>query len=320
MKYATILGTGSALPDRVLTNADLEKKIDTTDEWIMQRVGIRERRIVQGTEETTMTLALRAAKQAIEAAGITADALDLIIVGTATGDCLFPSVACLVQAELGCSHACPAFDLNAACSGFVYGLDVANQYIRAGGAQHVLVIGADALSQLVDWEDRSTCVLFGDGAGAVVLGASDQPGILHSKIHASGKSAAHLLAKSPIWQSAGAPIQMTMNGKEVFKLAVHKLEEIVDQTLSEAGMNQSDIDWLIPHQANMRIIQATAKRLSLPMSQVILTIERHGNTSAASVPIALDYGVRSGQIKRGQTLMLEAFGAGFAWGASIVRF
>lgn len=317
MIYSKITGTGSYLPEKKLTNEDLAKMVDTTDEWIMKRVGIRERRIVADSGDTTNSMAVNAAKAAMEAAGVTADDIGLIIVGSATPDFFFPSTACIVQRELGVKNECPAFDLNAACAGFIYGMSVADQYIRSGAVKAALVIGVESLSQVVDWTDRSTCVLFGDGAGAVVLQSSDEPGIIHSNIHADGQYGSLLYARSTMWNETS---ELYMDGREVFKVAVAKLEEIVDQTLEQAGMKKSDIDWLIPHQANMRIIKATAKRLELPLERVVLTIEEHGNTSAASVPIALDHAVRKGQVKRGETLMLEAFGAGFAWGSTLVKF
>jgi 3-oxoacyl-[acyl-carrier-protein] synthase III len=319
MIYSRIAGTGSYLPETRLTNADLEKLVDTTDEWILKRVGIRERRIVADSGDTTSSMAVAAAKAAMEAAGVGPEEIDLIIVGTATSDCFFPSSACMVQHSLGIKNECPAFDLNAACAGFIYGMSVADQYIKSGAAKHALVIGAESLSRVVDWKDRSTCILFGDGAGAVVLQSSDEPGIIHTNIHSDGQYGSMLYANSPLWDGGESP-DLHMDGREVFKVAVSKLEEIVDQTLEQAGMTKSEIDWLIPHQANMRIIKATAKRLGLPIERVILTIEEHGNTSAASVPLALDSAVRQGQIKRGEVLMLEAFGAGFAWGSTLVKY
>lgn len=317
--YSRIAGTGSYLPPKKLTNADLEKIVDTTDEWIMKRVGIRERRIVTTGEDSTNGMATKAAKAAMEMAGVGPEDIELIVVGTATPDYFFPSAACTVQHELGIKNECPAFDLNAACAGFIYAMSVADQYIKTGAIKTALVIGSEALSRIVDWKDRSTCVLFGDGAGAVVLQASDSPGIIHTSIFSDGQYDSLLYGKSTLWTDDSKP-KLHMDGREVFKVAVSKLEEIVDQTLEKAGMNKSDIDWLIPHQANMRIIKATAKRLDLPLDRVVLTIEEHGNTSAASVPLALDCAVRKGQVKRGETLMLEAFGAGFAWGSTLVKF
>jgi len=319
MIYSRITGTGSYLPKQILTNADLEKIVDTTDEWIMKRVGIRERHIVGDSGDTTASMAIEAAKAAMDAAGITADDIDLIVVGTATPDCLFPSVACMVQKALGVKNECPAFDLNAACAGFIYGVSVADQYVRSGAAKNALVIGAEALSRVVDWEDRTTCILFGDGAGAVVLQPSEEPGVILTNILSDGHYSDMLFAKNSIWDHK-EDLALYMDGREVFKVAVTKLDEIVDQTLEKAGMDKSEIDWLIPHQANMRIIKATAKRLRLPLEQVVLTIEEHGNTSAASVPLALDVAVRRNQVKRGDVLLLEAFGAGFAWGSALVKY
>ncbi len=319
MIYSRIAGTGSYLPEQVLSNADLEKMVDTTDEWIMKRVGIRERHIVGDSGDTTCSMSVDAAKAAMEAAGVTADDIDLIIVGTATPDFFFPSAACIIQRELGVKNECPAFDLNAACAGFIYGVSVADQYLRTGTVKNALVIGVESLSRVVDWEDRSTCVLFGDGAGAVVLQPSAEPGVIITNILADGGYSELLYAKSTLW-NGGAKPTLYMDGREVFKVAVTKLDEIVDQTLEKAGMEKSEIDWLIPHQANMRIIKATAKRLRLPMERVVLTIEEHGNTSAGSIPLALDVAIRRGQVKRGDVLMLEAFGAGFAWGAALVKY
>ncbi|EKD92094.1 MAG: hypothetical protein ACD_29C00192G0001 [uncultured bacterium] len=316
---AKIAGTGSYLPKTILSNADLEKMVDTTDEWIVQRVGIRNRHIIGKDGDTTASMAFLAAKAAIESAGITPNAVDLIIVGTASPDRYFPSVACEIQKRLNINNGCPAFDLNAACAGFIYGISVANQYIATGACQNVLIVGVDSLSTVVDWKDRSSCILFGDGAGAIVLQASKKPGILATHIHADGQYADLLFTDSALWTRKGENF-INMNGNEVFKIAVKKLGEIVDQTLTKAGIEKSDIDWLIPHQANMRIISAMAKRLNMPMEKVVLTIEEHGNTSAASIPLALDYAVRNNQIKRGETLLLEAFGAGFAWGSALVVY
>ncbi len=319
MNYAKIIGTGAYLPEKILTNAELEKLVDTTDEWIMQRVGVRERRLVADSGDTTNSMAEAAARSALENAGLKPDEVDLIIVATASPEYLFPSVACDLQYRLGMNNDCPAFDINVACAGFVYALNMANLFIQSGQAKRALVIGADTLSVVVDWTDRSTCVLFGDGAGAVILEASTEPGIIACNLHAAGRYLNTLYAKSALWHDK-KETKLHMDGREVFKVAVTKLDEIVDQTLEKAGMQKSDIDWLIPHQANLRIIQAVAKRLELPMERVVLTIERHGNTSAASIPLALDEAVRQGQIQRGQVLMLEAFGAGLAWGSALVRY
>ncbi|MCH9770008.1 MAG: ketoacyl-ACP synthase III [Gammaproteobacteria bacterium] len=318
MPYSKIIGTGSYLPEKIINNADLEKMVDTTDEWIMQRVGVRERHIC-GTEDTTNSMAEKAARKALAMAKVEPNEIDLIIVTTASSDYYFPSSACDLQQRLEIDTECPALDLNAACAGFVYGLSVANQYIRSGTYKTVLVVGVDALSTVVDWTDRATCILFGDGAGAVVLQASEQQGIINTVLKAAGEYGRSLYSHSSLWKP-GEKASLYMEGNTVFKVAVRKLGEIVEQTLADANMQKSEIDWLIPHQANLRIISATAKRLELPMERVVLTIEEHGNTSAASIPLALDYAVRKGNIKRGDTLMLEAFGAGLAWGAALVKF
>ncbi len=321
MPYSKITGTGSYLPENILTNHDLEKMVDTSDEWIMKRVGIKERHTVEGSDDTTISMALESAKKALAAANITdMNQVDMIIVGTASGDYVIPSVACMVQDGLGITNECAALDVNAACAGFVYGMSIADQYIKSGDAKTVLVIGVDSLSRVLDWTDRSTCVLFGDGAGAAVLEASEEPGIVTTKLHAAGKYGMMLYADSLLWKEGEGVGKVKMEGHDVFKQAVTKLGEIVDQTLEKAGYDKSQIDWLVPHQANYRIIQATARKLSLPMEQVVVTVERHGNTSAASIPLALDEAVRSGQIQRGQTILLEAFGAGLSWGAALVNY
>lgn len=319
MSYTRIQGTGGYVPEQILTNADLEKLVDTDDEWIMKRVGVKRRHIIGDSSETTVTMAKKAALNALAMAEMTPQQIDMIIVATATAQFHFPSNACILQHELGISADVPAFDLNAACAGFVYGLSVADQFIKNNALKTVLVVGVDGLTQLVDWKDRSTCILFGDGAGAVILTRSDEPGILSAHIHANG-SYHDLISSANTIANPNANQFIQMRGNEVFKIAVTKLGEIVEQTVEKGGINKSDIDWLIPHQANLRIIMATAKRLGLPMERVILTIEEHGNTSAASIPLALDHAVRKGQIKRGETLLLEAFGAGLAWGAALVKF
>ena len=321
--YARIAGTGSYLPSHVVTNADLERLVETSDEWIRTRTGIRERRkAAEG--ETTGDLGFHAAVAALESAGVDASELDLIIVGTTTPDLIFPSTACLIQHRLG-ANGCAAFDVNAACSGFVYALGVADNFIRAGTSRKALVVGSETLTRMVDWGDRSTCVLFGDGAGAVVLEASAEPGILTSKLHADGGHKD--LLYNPVGVSVGfrpgeanAGVCIRMSGNEVFKVAVRTLDRIVGETLEAAGMHESQVDWLIPHQANLRIIEATAKRLGLPMERVIVTVDRHGNTSSGSVPLALDEAVRSGKVQRGQTLLLEAFGGGFTWASALIRY
>ncbi len=322
MKYSRIKGTGSYLPEKVLTNADLEKMIDTTDQWIRDRTGIERRHIV-AEGETTCDLAEMASRRAIDAAGINVEDIDLVIIATTTPDRIFPSTACLLQERLGIRKGA-AFDIQAVCTGFVYALDVADKFIRTGSAKTALVIGADALSRILDWSDRTTCVLFGDGAGAVILSASDEPGILSSHLHADGRYKDLLTVPAGISQgydqvqSQNAFIHM--NGREVFKKAVNTLGQLVDETLEANRLEKSDIDWLIPHQANIRIITATAKKLKMPMERVVVTVQEHGNTSAASIPLALDVAVRDGRVKRGETLLLEAFGGGFTWGSALVKY
>lgn len=319
MTFSHIAGTGGYVPEQVLTNADLEKLVDTDDAWIVQRVGVRKRHIIGDSAENTISMAKQAALRALEMAGMQPNDLDLIVVGTATPHYHFPSNACVLQHELGIERDIPAFDLNAACAGFVYALSTADQFIKGGTVKNALVIGVDGLTKLVDWQDRSTCILFGDGAGAVVLTASDKPGVLATHLHANGNYH-DLISSANTIADAEANQKIQMRGNEVFKIAVTKLGEIVEQTVAKSGIQQSDIDWLIPHQANLRIIAATAKRLGLPMERVVLTIEEHGNTSSASIPLALDHAVRKGQIKRGEILLLEAFGAGLAWGSALVKF
>ena len=318
--YSRIAGTGIYLPERILTNFDLEKMVDTTDEWIRTRTGIS-RRHIAADDQATSDLAFEAARAAIADAGLQPDDIDLIIVGTTTPDLIFPNVACLVQEKLGI-HDTPAFSLEAACSGFVYGLGVADLFVRAGQSRRALVIGAETMSRLMDWTDRETCVLFGDGAGAVVLEASDKPGIVYTKLGADGHYrdllyAASGVSQKPIVDEGGV---LRMKGNEVFKVAVKTLERMVDDVVRENGLEKGTIDWLVPHQANIRIIQATAKRLQMPMDRVVLTVENHGNTSAASVPLALHTAIGDGRVKRGDLLLLEAFGGGFTWGAALVRY
>ncbi len=321
--FSRIAGTGSALPAKVLTNADLEKLVDTSDEWIASRTGIRQRHVVvEG--ETTADLAERAAIAALEAADMAASDIELIVLGTTTPDLIFPATACLVQHRLG-ANGCAAFDVNAACSGFLFALSVADQFIRAGTVRNALVIGAETLTRMVDWSDRNTCVLFGDGAGAVVLKADAEAGVLSTHLHADGGKKDLLF--NPVGVSAGfrpgeknAGVRVMMTGNEVFKHAVKALDSVVDETLAANGLDKSDLDWLIPHQANLRIIEATAKRLEMPMDRVIVTVHKHGNTSAGSVPLALDEAVRSGKVQRGQLLLLEAFGGGFTWGSALIRY
>ncbi len=320
--YARIKGTGSYLPDRILTNSDLEALVDTNDEWIRDRTGIAERRIA-ADDQTTCDLAEQAALRALEAAGVSADAIDLLIVGTTTPDVVFPSTACLLQHRLGMGE-CGAFDVNAACSGFLYAMSIADQFIRAGTKQRILVVGAETLTRMLDWSDRATCVLFGDGAGAAVLEADPEPGILSTHIHANGGYGD--LLKVDVGVSRGfkaeprGGLKVSMRGNEVFKVAVNTLGRIVDETLAANQLEKHDLDWLIPHQANLRIIKATAKKLQMSMDQVVVTVDQHGNTSAASVPMALDVAVRSGRIKRGDKLLLEAFGGGFTWGSALIAY
>lgn len=319
--FSRILATGSYLPDKVLTNHDLEKIVDTTDQWITERTGIKQRHIV-ADGETTCDLAEQAAKNAIEAAGIDPQSIDLIIVATTTPDRIFPSTACLLQQRLNI-HGCPAFDVQAVCTGFLYALDIADKYIKTGTAKRVLVVGAESLSRIIDWTDRSTCVLFADGAGAVILEASEEPGILSSRIHADGSFAELLTTNGGISDTNPEgldAVHIEMKGNEVFKMAVNTLGRIVDEILAANNMEKSDVDWLVPHQANIRIINATARKLKMSTDHVVTTVQNHGNTSAASVPLALDTAVRDGRIKRGETILLEAFGGGFTWGSALIKF
>ncbi|WP_035384287.1 beta-ketoacyl-ACP synthase III [Ferriphaselus sp. R-1] len=319
MTYSRIIGTGSYLPEKVLTNHDLEKIVDTTHEWIVTRSGISERHLV-AEGELTSDLALQASRRAMEAAGVTAEDIDLIIVATTTPDQVFPSTACILQDKLGVRQGV-AFDVQAVCSGFIYALNTADLYIRGGQARTALVVGAEALTRLLDWTDRSTCVLFGDGAGAVVLQASEQPGILGAKLHADGRHRGMLKAEARInnGQIEGSPY-MYMDGQAVFKFAVKVLAEVVDELLADLNLGYADINWLVPHQANIRIIEATAKKLGMGMDKVVLTVGEHGNTSAASIPLALDTAVRAGRIQPGQNVLLEAVGGGFVWGAVLVKW
>lgn len=321
MKNSRISGTGGYLPERVLTNKELEKLVDTTDEWIRSRTGIEKRHII-AADQTTCDLAEHASRAAIDAAGINADEIDLIIVATTTPDMIFPSTACLLQQRLDI-HGCAAFDIQAVCTGFIYALGVADKFIKTGAARRALVVGAEAISRIINWQDRGTCVLFGDGAGAVVLEASDEPGILSTHLHADGSYQDLLRVPAGVscpdtLKGSGAFIEM--QGNEVFRMAVNTLGRIVDETLAANDLTKADIDWLVPHQANVRIIAATARKLNMSMDQVVMTVDQHGNTSAASVPLALDVAVRDGRIKRGDLLMLEAFGGGFTWGSALVRF
>jgi len=322
MTYSRIAGTGSYLPEKVVTNKDLEKVVDTSDEWIRERTGIK-RRHIAADGETTSDLALAAANNALEAAGIGAEDIGLIVVGTATPDKVFPATACIIQRRLGIGG-CAAFDVQAACSGFVYGLDVAARYIRTGAAQNALVIGAETLSRITNWDDRATAVLFGDGAGAVVLQACDEPGIISTHIHADGQYEDLLQVQQGI--SKGYDVvraeqaYIEMNGNAVFRRAVATLDSIARETLDKNNIDKHDLDWFVPHQANLRIISAAAKKLDMPMERVIVTVDEHANTSAASIPLAFDAAVRDGRIKRGELLLFEAFGAGFTWGSALLRF
>ncbi|MFV1996416.1 MAG: beta-ketoacyl-ACP synthase III [Acidiferrobacterales bacterium] len=322
MHYSRIIGTGSYLPEKVLTNADLENMVETSDDWIVSRTGIRERRVA-AEGQTTSDLALEASKKALDAAGITKDEIDLIIFATTTADRVFPSSACLLQDRLDI-HGCPAFDVQAVCTGFVYALGIADKFIKTGTTKCALVVGAETLSRIVDWKDRSTCILFGDGAGAVVVKASDQPGIISSHLHADGKYKELLTVPSGVSQGYEKLIEgeayMQMQGNEVFKMAVNTLGRIVDETLAASGLQKSDITWLVPHQANIRIINATARKLGMSLDNVVVTVDRHGNTSAASIPLAFDEAVRDGRIKTGDTVLMEAFGGGFTWGSVLLKY
>lgn len=319
MMYSKVAGTGSYLPEKILTNQDLERMVDTSDEWIRTRTGIAQRHIAADNEMAS-DLALNASRQAMAAAGVTAADIDLIIVATTTPDVIFPSTACILQDKLGVND-CPAFDVQAVCSGFIYALATADMFIRAGKCHTALVVGTEIYSRILDWTDRSTCVLFGDGAGAVVLTQSDQPGILSSHLHADGSYSKILAVPGSICggKVQGKPFVM-MEGNVVFKFAIKVLEDVVREALAENNLEVSDIDWLIPHQANIRIIISTANKLGLPMEKVVATLDRHGNTSAASIPLALDIAVRDGRIKSGQLVLLEGVGGGFTWGAVLVRW
>lgn len=321
--YSRIKGTGSYLPEKILTNHDLEKLVDTSDQWIFDRTGIRERHIA-ADGQTTCDLAEQAAIAAMAAAAITYKDIDLIIVATTTPDRVFPSTACLLQKRLDI-HGCTAFDVQAVCTGFVYALGIADKFIRSGSHKCALVIGAETMSRITDWTDRGTCILFGDGAGAVILEASDEPGILSTHLHADGQFEDLLTVDggvSEVYENNqnGGTAFMRMKGNEVFKMAVNTLGRIVDETLEANNMQKSDINWLVPHQANIRIINATAKKLQMNMDHVVVTVDKHGNTSAASVPLALDVAVRDGRIQRGETILLEAFGGGFTWGSALIKF
>jgi len=318
VSYARIVGTGSYLPARVVTNHELAQRIDTSDEWIVTRTGIRQRHIAE-PEQTSSDLALEASRSALAAAGIGADKIDLIVLATSTPDFVFPSTACLLQAKLGVKG-CAAFDVQAVCSGFVYGLAVADSFVRTGQASCALVVGAEVFSRILDWNDRGTCVLFGDGAGAVVLRADARPGIRASVLHADGSHAGILAAPGNVCggKVIGSPL-VRMDGQAVFKFAVRVLDEVARETVRKCDLAIADIDWLIPHQANIRILDATAKRLGLPHERLIATVDKHANTSAASVPLALDVALRDGRIRAGHRVMLQGVGGGFTWGASLVE-
>ena len=312
-KFARIIGTGSYLPPKVVTNFDLEKTLDTSDEWIIARTGIKERRIV--TDQSTCDLALEASIKALSMAELKPEDIDLIILSTTTPDKIFPATATILQNRLGAS--CPAFDLQAVCAGFVFALTTAQQYIENGAAKNILVVGSETMSRIVDWNDRSTAILFADGAGAVILSADNNTGIKHSKLYSDGKYLSSLHVNNKRINELGT---IEMEGNEVFKIAVNKLSEVAEETLTDCNMTSEDIHWMVPHQANIRIINAIAKRIKLPLDKVILTLDKHGNTSAASIPLALDTGVRDGRIKKGDTLLFEGIGGGFSWGSILLEY
>ena len=317
--FARVIGTGSYLPEKVVTNDDLARTVDTSDEWIRTRTGIRSRHVA-AEGELASDLALPAAQRALDAAGVNPADIDLIIVATTTPDIIFPSTACILQSKLGIAG-CPAFDVQAVCSGFVYALTIADLFIRSGQARHVLVVGAEVYSRILDWNDRGTCVLFGDGAGAVVVAASDKPGILATKLHADGSHKDMLCVPGSVngGKVTGSPF-VQMDGGSVFKFAVRVLEEGANEVLEAAGLKVSDLDWFIPHQANIRIMEATVRKLGLPKEKLIATVHHHGNTSAASIPLALDEAVKDGRVLPGQTLLLQGVGGGFTWGAVLLRW
>jgi len=315
MTFSKIIGTGSYLPDRVLTNQDLEKMLDTTDEWITTRTGIKQRHII-AENQVTSDMAYEASKKALQDANLDAQDIDLIILATTTPDKIFPSTACTLQAKLGIPE-CPAFDVQAVCSGFIYALSIAEKFIKTGTSTTALIVGADAMSRITDYKDRSNAILWGDGAGAVILTKSNEPGILSTHIHAQGKYEDMLHVPR---RHDGQSDSIEMQGNQVFKMAVNTLDAIVDQTLDANQLKKSDIDWLVPHQANIRILDATAKKLSMSMDKVIVTIDKHGNTSAASIPLAFDNGVKAKKIKKGQIVLMEAFGGGFTWGSALIKY
>ena len=321
MTYSRIVGTGRYLPERIMTNADLEKIVDTTDEWIRTRTGVERRHVVE-PEQTTSDMCVEAAKKAMDAAGVKPEDIDLVITGTTTPDLIFPNISTIIQHRLGIP-ACIAFSLEAACTGFIYALTTADKFIKTGEAKCALVMGAECITKLIDWSDRNTCVLFGDGAGAAIVVPSDKPGIISTALGADGQY--RELLYYPVGQSKNLEVAGTqdaniiMKGNEVFKVAVKTLGAIAEEALTKAGVSKEELDWLVPHQANIRIIQAMAKRLDMPMERVILTVQDHGNTSAASVPMALDVGIRDGRVQKGQLVLMEAFGGGFTWGSVLMR-
>ena len=316
MIYSKITAVGGYLPLKILTNKDLEKSLDTSDEWIVAMTGIKERHII-GSGETTSDMAYKASLDAIHSSKINPQEIDLIIIATTTPDKIFPSVACSVQNKLGIGE-CPAFDIQAVCSGFIYALSIADKFISTGSKKNVLVVGVDAMSKITDYNDRSNAILWGDGAGAVIVSASDKPGIISTHIHSDGQYES--LLHVPRSENSGQKDTIEMQGNQVFKIAVNTLDRIVDETLKANNLKKSDIDWLVPHQANIRILEATAKKLDMSMDRVIVTIHKHGNTSAASIPLALNDGIRSGKIKPGETILMEAFGGGFTWGSALIKY
>jgi 3-oxoacyl-[acyl-carrier-protein] synthase III len=318
LNYSRIIATGSYLPERIMTNAELEKLVDTTDEWIQARTGIKERHIARD-DETTCDMCEQAALSALQTADIDPSSIDLIILATSTPDLIYPSTACLLQSRLGITNGSAAFDVQAACSGFVYAFSIADKFIRSGSVKRALVVGADANSKILDWSDRGTCILFGDGAGAILIEAAQEPGVYTSNLHANGAYSHLLQVPSGVSKPTDDPF-IRMSGNEVFKFAVNAMGGIVDETLSECDLDKSDIDWLVPHQANERIIKATAKKLGMTMDKVILTVAEHGNTSGGSIPLALDTGIRDGRIKRGDNVFLEAVGSGFTWGSVVLKY